>query len=67
MGEPTELHLERLHPTIRRLRVRVVEGPDRDRIIEHHGDRLGVAVAFASVALAFRLYRSRVRQSVAYR
>ena len=28
---------------------------------------LGVAVAFGSIALAFRLYRSRVRQSVAYR
>ena len=28
---------------------------------------LGVAVAFGSIALAFRLYRSRVRQGVAYR
>src|SRR5262252_404619 len=48
MGEPTELHLERLHPTIRRLRIRVVEGPDRDRIIEHHGDRLGVGTSPAN-------------------
>ena len=48
MGEPTELHLERLHPTIRRLRIRVVEGPDRDRVIEHHGDRLGVGTSPAN-------------------
>ena len=27
MGEPTELHLERVHPTVRRLRVRIAEGP----------------------------------------
>src|SRR5215468_6819198 len=39
MGEPTELHLERVHPTVRRLRVRVVE---------HYGDRVGVGTSPAN-------------------
>src|SRR5690242_18968928 len=48
MGEPTELHLERVQPTVRRLRVRVVEGPDRDRVLEHYGERLGVGTSPAN-------------------
>src|SRR5215831_15264990 len=48
MGEPTELHLERVQPTVRRLRVRVVEGPDRDRVMEHYGERLGVGTSPAN-------------------
>ncbi len=41
MGEPTQLHLERTQPIVRRLRVRLVEGPDRDRVVEHYGERRG--------------------------
>src|SRR6478672_5185080 len=48
MGEPTELHLERVQPTVRRLRVRIVEGPDRERVIEHFGERLGVGTSPAN-------------------
>jgi DNA-binding NtrC family response regulator len=48
MGEPTELHLERVQPTLRRLRVRVVEGPDRDRVMEHYGERLGIGTSPAN-------------------
>jgi DNA-binding NtrC family response regulator len=48
MGEPTELHLERMHPTVRRLRVRVAEGPDRDRVVEHFGGRVGVGTSPAN-------------------
>ena len=48
MGEPTELHLERVHPTVRRLRVRIAEGPDRDRVIEHFGERVGVGTSPAN-------------------
>ena len=48
MGEPTELHLERVHPTVRRLRVRVAEGPDRDRVLEHYGERVGVGTSPAN-------------------
>ena len=47
MGEPTELHRERVQPTVRRLRVRIAEGPDRDRVMEHHGDRVGVGTAIS--------------------
>jgi DNA-binding NtrC family response regulator len=48
MGEPTELHLERVQPTVRRLRVRIVEGPDRDRVMEHFGDRMGIGTSPAN-------------------
>jgi DNA-binding NtrC family response regulator len=48
MGEPTELHLERVHPTVRRLRVRIAEGPDRERVLEHYGDRVGVGTSPAN-------------------
>ena len=48
MGEPTELHLERVHPTVRRLRVRIAEGPDRDRVLEHYGERVGVGTSPAN-------------------
>src|SRR5262245_8018156 len=48
MGEPTELHLERVQPTVRRLRVRIVEGPDRDRVMEHFGERLGIGTSPAN-------------------
>jgi len=48
MGEPTEVHLERVRQTVRRLRVRIVEGPDRDRVMEHFGDRLGVGTSPAN-------------------
>jgi DNA-binding NtrC family response regulator len=48
MGEPTEVHLERVPQTVRRLRVRIVEGPDRDRVMEHFGERLGVGTSPAN-------------------
>src|SRR3982750_1923117 len=48
MGEPTELHLERVHPTGRRLRVRIAEGPDRERVLEHYGERVGVGTSPAN-------------------
>ena len=48
MGEPTELHLERVQPTVRRLRVRIAEGPDRDRVVEHYGERVGVGTSPAN-------------------
>src|SRR6185436_17170581 len=48
MGEPTELHLERVQPTVRRLRVRIAEGPDRERVIEHYGERVGVGTSPAN-------------------
>jgi DNA-binding NtrC family response regulator len=48
MGEPTELHLERVHPTVRRLRVRIAEGPDRERVVEHYGERVGVGTSPAN-------------------
>ena len=48
MGEPTQLHLERMQPTVRRLRVRLVDGPDRDRVIEHTGERLCVGTSPAN-------------------
>jgi DNA-binding NtrC family response regulator len=48
MGEPTELHLERVHPTVRRLRVRIAEGPDRERVLEHYGERVGVGTSPAN-------------------
>ncbi len=48
MGEPTELHRERVQPTVRRLRVRIAEGPDRDRVMEHHGERVGVGTSPAN-------------------
>jgi DNA-binding NtrC family response regulator len=48
MGEPTELHLERVQATVRRLRVRIVEGPDRDRAIEHSGERFGIGTSPAN-------------------
>jgi DNA-binding NtrC family response regulator len=48
MGEPTEVHLERIRQTVRRLRVRIVEGPDRDRVMEHFGERLGVGTSPAN-------------------
>jgi len=48
MGEPTELHLERVHPTVRRLRVRIAEGPDRERVVEHFGERVGVGTSPAN-------------------
>jgi DNA-binding NtrC family response regulator len=48
MGESTELHLERVQPTVRRLRVRIVEGPDRDREMEHYGERLAVGTSPAN-------------------
>ena len=48
MSEPTELHLERVQATVRRLRVRIVEGPDRDRVMEHYGDRLGIGTSPAN-------------------
>jgi DNA-binding NtrC family response regulator len=48
MVEPTELHLERVQPTVRRLRVRVAEGPDQDRVLEHYGDRVGVGTSPAN-------------------
>jgi DNA-binding NtrC family response regulator len=48
MGEPTEVHLERTPHTIRGLRVRIVEGPDRDRVMEHFGERLAVGTSPAN-------------------
>src|SRR3954465_1793012 len=48
MGEPTELHLERVHPTVRRLRVRIAEGPDRERVLEHYGERVGIGTSPAN-------------------
>ena len=48
MSEPTELHLERVQATVRRLRVRIIEGPDRDRVMEHYGDRLGIGTSPAN-------------------
>src|SRR3982750_1662075 len=49
MGEPTELHLERVQqPTVRRLRIRVAEGPDQDRVMEHYGERVGVGTSPAN-------------------
>jgi DNA-binding NtrC family response regulator len=43
--QSTQVHLERAHATLRRLCVRVVEGPDRDRVVEHYGERLGVGTS----------------------
>jgi DNA-binding NtrC family response regulator len=48
MGEPTQLHLERMQPTVRRLRVRLVEGPDRDKVVEHTGERLCIGTSPAN-------------------
>ena len=48
MSEPTELHLERVQATVRRLRVRIIEGPDRDRVMEHYGERLGIGTSPAN-------------------
>jgi DNA-binding NtrC family response regulator len=48
MGGPTQVHLERMQPTVRRLRVRLVEGPDRDRVVEHYGERVGVGTSPAN-------------------
>src|SRR4029078_10073812 len=36
-GELTHLHVERAQPAVRRLRVQVIDGPDRDRVVEHSG------------------------------
>jgi len=43
--QSTEVHLERPLGNVRRLHVRVVEGPDRDRAVEHHGDRMSVGTS----------------------
>ena len=48
MGDPTQLHLERTQPTLRRLRVRLVEGPDRDKVVEHSCERLCVGTSPAN-------------------
>ncbi len=45
MEQSTELHLERPRTNVRRLHVRVVEGPDRDRVVEHYGERLAVGTS----------------------
>ena len=45
MEQPTELHLAEPPGNVRRLRVRVLEGPDRDRAVEHHGGRLSVGTS----------------------
>src|SRR3954471_17210303 len=41
-GELTHLHVERAQPVVRRLRVQVIDGPDRDRVVEHAGGNLAV-------------------------
>jgi DNA-binding NtrC family response regulator len=47
MSQPTHLHIERVQPAVRRLRVILVEGPDRDRdhAVEHFGERLAVGTS----------------------
>src|SRR5215510_5637853 len=41
-GELTHLHVERAQPAVRRLRVQVLDGPDKDRVVEHAGCSLAV-------------------------
>jgi DNA-binding NtrC family response regulator len=41
-GELTHLHVERPQPVVRRLRVQVIDGPDKDRVVEHSGGSLAV-------------------------
>jgi DNA-binding NtrC family response regulator len=41
-GELTHLHVERSQPVVRRLRVQVIDGPDRERVVEHAGGSLAV-------------------------
>jgi DNA-binding NtrC family response regulator len=45
MNDPTHLHIEHVQPTVRRLRVVLVEGPDRDHTIEHYGERLAIGTS----------------------
>jgi DNA-binding NtrC family response regulator len=44
-GELTHLHVERPQPVVRRLRVQVIDGPDRDRVVEHTGGNLAVGTS----------------------
>jgi DNA-binding NtrC family response regulator len=44
-GELTHLHVERAQPVVRRLRVQVIDGPDRDRVVEHSGGNLAVGTS----------------------
>jgi DNA-binding NtrC family response regulator len=43
--DPTHLHLERVQPSIRRLRVVLVEGPDRDQTVEPIGERMAIGTS----------------------
>jgi DNA-binding NtrC family response regulator len=45
MSQPTHLHIERVQHPVRRLRVILVEGPDRDHHVEHFGERLAVGTS----------------------
>jgi DNA-binding NtrC family response regulator len=45
MSQPTHLHIERVRPMVRRLRVILIEGPDRDHAVEHFGERLAVGTS----------------------
>src|SRR5215831_17343635 len=44
-GELTHLHVERPQPVVRRLRVQVIDGPDKDRVVEHSGGSLAVGTS----------------------
>jgi len=44
-GELTHLHVERPQPVVHRLRVQVIDGPDKDRVVEHTGGSLAVGTS----------------------
>jgi DNA-binding NtrC family response regulator len=44
-GELTHLHVERSQPVVKKLRVQVIDGPDRDRVVEHAGGSLAVGTS----------------------
>jgi len=44
-GELTHLHVERPQPVVHRLRLQVIDGPDKDRVVEHTGGSLAVGTS----------------------